>query len=491
MRLPCQRCVVRKMSCTYPHPTTHLSPGQRHPRHTQQCHSPPATNSSPGSADDEAPADQEVPPDSDEVSLINGIEIGAYLASSPVPLYETLATIVAFKMSRSALDFCLRKVTSTGTTMARSGSTVFIHPQLTTALEGPASSCLYDAFAAVSAYTNRTKMNEDLVKRVVVGKTKELLRRPPWGFGEHLANAQGLLVLYIIMRFDGVDLASLSGSAEVNSRVKEESKEATSTKRQSWSSNTANNEDGSSNGNRYGSALDLSKAAESSFDAIRNRIMTLLQRSEDEIPTLTSPPSTSLSSSDQDHGKERWLRWLFLESVRRTYLSYIFVEALYANLRQGHCELVPLLATLPLAADGGLWSARDQEEWAALIKEQTLTRKILTGKPEERLTTSERFSDDMAAMDEESLWLDEQEKIEPAVLPYGEAVSMWQEQHLHYQTHGHIEKENGQSVRQLEGLQQMLRVACKGDAPLLPPIGDVGVGFDGNAFVGPMPLDVV
>ncbi|KAF7512061.1 hypothetical protein GJ744_002774 [Endocarpon pusillum] len=56
---------------------------------------------------------------------------------------------------------------------------------------------------------------------------------------------------------------------------------------------------------------------------------------------------------------------------------------------------------------------------------------------------------------------------EPVVLPYGEAVSLWQIR-------------SSEKI-QLEGLQEMLRVACCCDTPM----GEV-VGLDGRAFVGPM-----
>ena len=137
--------------------------------------------------------------------------------------------------------------------------------------------------------------------------------------------------------------------------------------------------------------------AENSWALVQDRIMSLLDRQDYEIP---APVMGSA-----------WLKWTFLESVRRTYLMWVFVEAMYQNLKQGYCELVPLLGTLPIALDGALWNAQTEAEWFEVNKHRS-----------------------------------------PAIITYGEAVPIWHEMKT-------------EQNRDLETMQEMLWVACKGELP--------------------------
>lgn len=332
MRFPCGRCIQRKLDCEYPRTS---------------C------SSEEGSEDfDES---------SLENSLVNSIDIGAFFAKTTrIPFYDSVATVVSFKMSRSALNFCTQKIGACSSSMARSGETPFIKATLSKLL---ASSALHDAFAVSAAYTSRTPQNESLIHALVIAKTNDLLSQQPWSFSDHLASAQALLLLHIIALFD-----TTAGPTS------------------------------------------LRMTANQTFDPVRHRIMTLLQHQGTDLP-----PSIASNA---------YLKWVFLESVRRTYLTYIFVEAVYANLKHGYCKLVPLLATLPISLDGELWTAESEDEWM----------------------------DRCAGM--------------PMVLPYGEAVMVWQER--------------VKEKKALESLLSMLRVACKGDSP----IGEV-LGVDGRPFLGP------
>ncbi len=205
----------------------------------------------------------------------------------------------------------------------------------------------HEAFSAAASYMARNADNGGLVNELILAKTKDLLQRPCWEFEEHLANAQALLLLHIIQLFDG--------------------------------------------------DIQLRAEAENSWTLVQVRIMSLLERRDHEIPTAITGSA--------------WLTWTFLESVRRTYLMYVFVEAIYQNLKQGYCELVPLLGTLPIALDGALWNAQTETEWLELNKTRS-----------------------------------------PAITTYGEAVPIWHEMKT-------------EQNRELETMHEMLWVACKGELP--------------------------
>ncbi|KAI9872994.1 MAG: hypothetical protein M1823_008029, partial [Watsoniomyces obsoletus] len=85
--------------------------------------------------------------------------------------------------------------------------------------------------------------------------------------------------------------------------------------------------------------------------------------------------------------------------------------AVFGHLKQGYCELVPLLSSLPITVDGALWNAQNEAEWLHL----TTTRS-------------------------------------PAVITYGEAMPIWNDMKT-------------SQKRDLETLQEMLWVACKGEVP--------------------------
>jgi hypothetical protein len=262
-----------------------------------------------------------------------------------MPLYDTLSTIVTFKLGRPSLNFCVHQLQGCVRTMVQAVETPFLKASTSINLN---PSPIHDAFSTAASYVARNTVNEEIVNGLTVARSNDLLERACWSFEEHLATAQALLFLHIIQLFDG--------------------------------------------------DIQMRAEAENRGVLVQDRIMSLLARQEHELPDTISASA--------------WLKWTFMESVRRTYLIFVFVEAIYANLKQGYCELVHLLSTLPLALDGALWNAKSEAEWA-------------------RLTTT-RSS---------------------AVITYGEAVPIW---------HGMKTERNGD----LETLQEMLWAVCKGEIPI-------------------------
>lgn len=93
--------------------------------------------------------------------------------------------------------------------------------------------------------------------------------------------------------------------------------------------------------------------------------------------TELSFPSTyidDVTTSDPEHNYDRWV---MLESARRTILAYWFLQAAYRHLRDGYCELCPLLVTLPLSVNGDLWAASDERAWRSIAQAEDRSTTIL------------------------------------------------------------------------------------------------------------------
>ncbi|KAH8596290.1 hypothetical protein B0O99DRAFT_110933 [Bisporella sp. PMI_857] len=75
------------------------------------------------------------------------------------------------------------------------------------------------------------------------------------------------------------------------------------------------------------------------------------------LETWTRKLHSAKNASSNDCGTgSHYRRWIFIESIRRTVIMAIMVQAIYTVVKDGFCTSVPLLATLPVSADGGLWN---------------------------------------------------------------------------------------------------------------------------------------
>ncbi|OQV08725.1 hypothetical protein CLAIMM_12951 [Cladophialophora immunda] len=61
------------------------------------------------------------------------------------------------------------------------------------------------------------------------------------------------------------------------------------------------------------------------------------------------------------HRKSPYLRWVTLESARRTVLISIMVHSVYSLVKDGVCNTVPLMARMPVSLDANLWHMSEQE----------------------------------------------------------------------------------------------------------------------------------
>jgi hypothetical protein len=77
--------------------------------------------------------------------------------------------------------------------------------------------------------------------------------------------------------------------------------------------------------------------------------------------------------SDSSSNGYSFERWVLDESVRRTVLMSVMLKAMYSLIKDGFCDSVPLMATLPVSVNGALWNM-SKEEWyhASLSSESNL-----------------------------------------------------------------------------------------------------------------------
>ena len=161
--------------------------------------------------------------------------------------------------------------------------------------------CLQDVYCICAAYVSKTANNETLVFQILSSKFDELVlkRRQYCSFEDELASLQAFIIYQIIRLFDG----------DIRQRG----------------------------------------IAEAQFRTLDAWAIHLRQRSEFElVPSIQSSP---------------YLKWLSIESVRRTVLMSIFLRAIYYTIKDGFCDQVPAMAGLPLTVRGELWEVKSEGEW--------------------------------------------------------------------------------------------------------------------------------
>jgi hypothetical protein len=77
--------------------------------------------------------------------------------------------------------------------------------------------------------------------------------------------------------------------------------------------------------------------------------------------------STRSTESEYNH-------WVLVESIRRTTMVSVVLRGLYCTMKDGYCELVPLLCTLPVSNTAQLWKTSDVQwrEQAARVEREVL-----------------------------------------------------------------------------------------------------------------------
>ena len=151
MKHPCNRCSRRRVDCQYPKTTTDLD-------------SPDSTVEAQSQDSDES---------NHELTYINSVERDFFMDwnCAIMPLYDTLATIVTFQLSRQSLNFCVRQLQKCTERMVQTASTPWMKPITAFAL---VPSPAHDAFSAAASYLARNADTEGYVNELILAKTERL-----------------------------------------------------------------------------------------------------------------------------------------------------------------------------------------------------------------------------------------------------------------------------------------------------------------------------
>lgn len=196
----------------------------------------------------------------------------------------------------------LREIKKYPQMFARSQENAFIHNRL---YDSHLPEVIQDAFTVASSYYNRTTETGDLIFRILEAKSTNLVKQVnrQGSFEQVLATTQAMMLFQIIQLFDG-DIRQRS-------------------------------------------------IAEDNAKALRDLTVELQVRAA--VAERENPSHTSQS----------WREWIFAESVRRTVIVSMLIEALYSVLKTGSCKSVRALATLSFTSGAALWNIGTDTSWFA------------------------------------------------------------------------------------------------------------------------------
>ncbi|KAL3418329.1 hypothetical protein PVAG01_10045 [Phlyctema vagabunda] len=70
-------------------------------------------------------------------------------------------------------------------------------------------------------------------------------------------------------------------------------------------------------------------------------------------------------------------QWVLLESIRRTILTSVLLRGVYAILKTGYCDQVPLLEVLPVSTHGGMWKMAETNWWEETVSGRGLLHRYI------------------------------------------------------------------------------------------------------------------
>lgn len=167
---------------------------------------------------------------------------------------------------------------------------------------------LQDASCAAALYLQKNEANEAVMWEIISTKARQLLQHGYSSLSDHLASLQALIILQIIRIFDG----------EIRPRADAEQQEETLT---AWTKH-------------------------------------LVQRTE----VNASPGSLTANS---------WESWVFEETIARTVIISLMVQAMFAIQKEGFCTLVNAVTELSFTASKKVWDAPSAQHWKKALNESS------------------------------------------------------------------------------------------------------------------------
>ncbi|KAH8687729.1 hypothetical protein BGZ60DRAFT_364148 [Tricladium varicosporioides] len=165
---------------------------------------------------------------------------------------------------------------------------------------------LQDASCVAAIYLQKNEANEAVVWEIISTKARQLLQQGYSSVSDHLASLQALIILQIIRIFDG----------EIQPRADAEQQEETLT---AWTNH-------------------------------------LIQRTR-----INASPGSLTANS--------WESWVFEETISRTVIISLMVQAMFAIQKEGFCTLVNAVTELSFTASKKLWDAPSTQHWKKALNE--------------------------------------------------------------------------------------------------------------------------
>ena len=237
-------------------------------------------------------------------------------AASSVSTMNTLESPFPFfsfpehgTLSNRQVDYMVAQFKSSIKSFVLDNQTTFIHPLL---YQETVPGLYQDVLTLCSLYLHQTPRNRDCIFRILDCKVTALVKASPSllsSVEDNLLALQALILYQIIRLFDG----------DIRQRV---------------------------NAERHLELLDS----------------WTLRLQQNYFQALETPGTEPV----YDH-------WVLIESIRRTTMVSVVLRGLYAVMKDGYCELVPLLCTLPVSNTGRLWKTAEMNWW-----EQTSSQEVVT-----------------------------------------------------------------------------------------------------------------
>jgi hypothetical protein len=207
-------------------------------------------------------------------------------------------------IGQEQVDFCIRQFKACIPQLILQNRSPFIHPSSHT---HTSSNMYQDLLGVCAMYNQKTPQNQTVIFSMLNYKISSLIaasNSSSWLIEDYLLGVQALILYQIIRLFDG----------DIRLRA---------------------------NGERHFATL--------------------------ETWTKHLQSTGNIYANETSSNKSLYQRWVFIESTRRTVLMSVLLQGLYSLLKDGVCDSVPLMATLPVSVNGALWDMSEEDWWQSSL----------------------------------------------------------------------------------------------------------------------------
>jgi len=207
-------------------------------------------------------------------------------------------------LKQDQVDFCISQFKACIPQLVQQNRSPFIHPD---SYQHMPPGIYQDLLGVSAMYSQKTPQSQTVTFSMLDSRVSSLLtasRSSCWSIKDYLVGVQSLIMYQIIRLFDG----------DIRQRANAE------------------------------------------------RHLTLL-----ESWTIRLQSMGNNCQHDDTSPESLYEYWVLIESIRRTVIMSVMLQAMYSILKDGFCTSVPLLGTLPVSVDGSLWNVPEEVWWQATL----------------------------------------------------------------------------------------------------------------------------